>query len=103
MKTYIFPLNYDYSNKFLGIFEYKILTPFCILGFILILLLSKTDFSIMTKINIFILGFIPIFFIFNIKIFNESLISFLFTVIKHLLFSCIYINKNHLNSHEDNF
>ena len=35
MFTFIFPFNYDYSSKFLGIFEYKICFPFCIIGFIL--------------------------------------------------------------------
>lgn len=41
MKMYIFPLNFDYANKFLGVFEYKTLTPSCIMGFFIALIISK--------------------------------------------------------------
>lgn len=91
---FIFPFNYDYSSKFLGVFEYKICFPFCIIAFILALILSKLDVPIMTSIYIYILGFLPCFLLANSTIQKEPLISFIICIIKHYLFSCIYINDS---------
>lgn len=94
LKKYIFPFNYDYSNKFLGIFEYKTLFPFCILAFFIAFIISKLNLDSITSINIFTLVFLPLFLIFNTKVFNESLANFLLCIIKHYINSNIYINKN---------
>lgn len=53
MKMYIFPLNFDYSNKFLGILEYKTLVPTCIVGVILAIVISKISSDILTRYYIF--------------------------------------------------
>ena len=90
MKKFLFPLNFDYSSKFLGIFEYKILIPFCVFGFIFGYGLSLFNFSLIIKINIFIIVYFPLFLLANTKIFNESLISFLFCIIKHYIIAGIY-------------
>lgn len=92
MFTFIFPFNYDYSSKFLGVFEYKICFPFCIIGFILGLILSKLEVSAMTCIYIYLLGFLPCFLLANSTIHKEPLIFFIICIIKHYLFSGIYIN-----------
>ena len=97
MFTFIFPFNYDYSTKFLGIFEYKICFPFCILAFVLALILSKLEVPLMISLYIYILGFLPCFLIANSTIQKEPLISFIICIIKHYLFSCIYINDSHNN------
>lgn len=94
MFTFIFPLNYDYSSKFLGIFEYKICFPFCIIAFILSFVLSKLEVQLMTSIYIYILGFLPCFLLANSTIQKEPLICFIFCIIKHFLFSAIYINDS---------
>ena len=90
MKKLLFPLNFDYSSKFLGVFEYKILFPFCILGFVLAFVLSKLNISITISINIFIVIYFPIFLLANSKVFGEPLVKFLICIIKHFLSSNIY-------------
>ena len=87
MKTYHFPLNFDYSSKFLGIFEYKILTPFCVFGFILAFVISKFNLSIIQSINTFILIYFPLFFVASTKIYGEPLFNFLICIIRHLISS----------------
>lgn len=94
MKTFLFPLNFDYSSKFLGIFEYKLLLPFCIVGFCLATLLSNLNVSFILIINIFITIYLPIFLIANSKVFGEPLIKFLICIIKHFIFSCVYKKYN---------
>ena len=92
MFTFIFPFNYDYSSKFLGVFEYKICFPFCIIAFVLALILSKFEVSITTSLYIYILGFLPCFLLANSTVQKEPLILFFICIIKHFLFSRIYIN-----------
>ena len=43
MKKYIFPMNYTYSSKFLGILDYKTLLPLSIYASVLIFLLHIFD------------------------------------------------------------
>ena len=90
MKTYIFPLNYDYSPKFLGVFEYKTLAPLAVLAFVFANILKLFQLSLTTKITIFITIFIPLFLLVNTKIHKEPLIHFIFCIIKHFLFSGTY-------------
>lgn len=90
MKTYIFPLNYDYSPKLFGIFEYKTLIPISIFGFIFFQILSLFQITLTTRLTIFITVFIPIFLLFNTKIHKEPLFHFILCIIKHYLFSGTY-------------
>lgn len=62
MKMYIFPLNFDYSNKFLGILEYKTLLPTCIIGVILAIVISKILSDILARYYIFHNNLLTIFF-----------------------------------------
>ena len=91
MFTFIFPFNYEYSSKFLGIFDYKICFVFCLIGFGLFLILSKLEISLMTSIYIFLLCLLPCFLLSNSTIHKEPLISFLICIIKHYIFSRIYL------------
>lgn len=93
MFTFIFPFNYDYSSKFLGIFDYKICFLFCLIGFVLFLILSKLQIPFMSSIYIFLLGWLPCFLLANSTIQKEPLISFIICIIKHYLFSKIYLNE----------
>lgn len=103
MKTYIFPLNFDYSNKFLGMFEYKTLTPTCILGVILAIIISKICENTLNGIVIFIIVFLPLFLLANTKIFNEPLISFILCIIKHYLTCGTFVNSLKRTEKENNF
>ena len=80
-------MNYDYSNKFLGVFEYKTLIPSCIFGVILSIIIAKFCTNLQLGIMLFILIFLPIFLLVNTKIFNEPLLSFLICILKHYMFS----------------
>ena len=90
MKTYIFPLNFDYSPKLLGIFEYKTLVPLAIFAFIFSNILKLIPITLTTKITIFIVIFIPLFLLLNTKVHKEPLIHFIFCIIKHFLFCGTY-------------
>ncbi len=93
MRIFIFPFNYDYSPKFLGVFEYKTCLPFCIISFIFALVLSKLEVSIMTSMYIFILGLLPLFLLANTTIHKEPLLHFLICILKHYICSKKYINE----------
>ena len=82
MDNYLFPLNYKYQTKFLGIIEYKILLPILIyLGIVIfILYIFKIDFFISFGIVI-LLGLPPILLL-SININGESPISYFKAVIK---------------------
>ena len=56
MDKYLFPLNYKYNAKFLGLIEYKILLPImCIAGsFGFMLYMLKVDFFISAGIIVFL-------------------------------------------------
>ncbi len=92
MKKYFFPLNFDYSNKLFGIIEYRLLIPLCIIGFLLILILSFFKLSFFMKFGIFITIFLPITLLLNISINHEPSYLFLYSVILHKLNSNKYIN-----------
>lgn len=92
--NFIFPFNYDYSLKFLGIFNYRILFWFCLLGFLLFLLLSKLQVSIMVSIYIFLLVWLPCFLLANSTIQKEPLIFFIICILKHYINSRIYLDTN---------
>lgn len=96
MKKYIFPLNFDYSSKFLGLFEYKVLTPLCIFGVALAFFLFHLNISLLASINIFIIIFIPLFLLGNTTIFKEPLIKFLYCIVRHYVNAKVYTKKSHL-------
>lgn len=93
MKKYIFPLNYNYSNKLFGIVEYKLLIPLCIWGIVLIFILSLFEISFFVKFGIFITLFLPIVLLLNASFNHEAAYIFLYSVIKHKLISNKYILK----------
>lgn len=93
MRTFIFPFNYDYSPRFLGIFEYKICLPFCIIAFIFAIVLSKLEVSLLTSIYFFILVFLPTFLLANSTIHKEPLFHFLICILKHYIYSNKYVNN----------
>lgn len=89
-QKFFFPLNYDYSNKLLGIIEYKLLLPLLSLASILIMILYKTNIDFFSKVGIFTLVFLPILLILNSQVYNEPFYHFVIAVIKH------YVNRKDL-------
>ena len=92
-KKFFFPLNYDYSSKFLGIIEYKLLTPLSIYGAILFFILRALSFDFFIKAGIFIVLFFPLLLILNSRVYSEPFYSFIVAVYKHFLSSKIYLYK----------
>ena len=96
-KKYFFPLNYNYSAKFLGIIEYKLLLPISIYGIILFLILKLFSINLLYKIIIFIFLFLPIVLILNSRVNQEPFYTFIIAVIKHSLNKKIYLYKRLTN------
>lgn len=93
MKTYFFPINYDYSLKWFGLIEYRLLIPLLIFGVIIIAILSLIDISLFQKIGIFITIFIPVLLILNTSFNYEPSYIFLYCVILHKINSKKYTFK----------
>lgn len=93
MKKYIFPINYDYSWKWLGIIEYRLLLPIGILGAIIFGIISLFSLSFLQKLGIFITIFIPLILFINTSFNYEPSYIFLYSVILHKLTSKKYIQK----------
>ena len=83
MKKYFFPFNFEYLSKLFGIIEYRLLVPLIIFAIILGLIISLFNFSILTKLGIFITIFLPIFLLFNTSVNHEPFYIFLLCLIIH--------------------
>lgn len=93
MDKFIFPLNYKYSPKLLGIIEYKILLPIAAyLGFIIFILYSlKVDFFIGFGIIIFF-GVPPVI-ILSMGTNGQPTVPFIKAVFKYTKSNKLYIYK----------
>ncbi len=87
MSKFIFPLNYKYSEKLLGIVEYKVLLPLCTYGGLLVLILHNLNLTFFISSSIFIILFFPIFLLSINNINGEPTYSFIFA------FACFYLNS----------
>lgn len=92
-QKFIFPLNYDYSAKFLGIIEYKLLTPLLIHGILLFLALRYFDLTFFTALSIFIFLFFPIALLLNSRFYTEPFYTFFICILSHYAKSKIYLYK----------
>lgn len=90
---YIFPTNYNFKNKFLGIIDYPT-AIFNILYFLIIFSIFNTIFNVLNLKIIFItILYFPIF-LFSIVGFNhENILYSLFYIIKYLIKPKIYLYK----------
>ena len=93
MSKYIFPLNYKYSEKLLGIIEYKVLLPLSIYGGIILIILTslKVDFFVAT--SIFTMLFFPPLFLSINTINGETIFSFILAIILFNKNSKVYLYK----------
>lgn len=94
MQKYVFPLNYKYSSKFLGIIEYSTLLPVAIYAAILIAILYFIKIDFFISFAIFIILVLPPFLLLSIGINNQPTISYLRAVYKFHKNSKLYLYKN---------
>ena len=94
MQKYIFPMNYKYSAKFLGIINYSTLLPLAIYANIIgiILYVLKIDFFL--SFGIFIILVLPPFLLLSIGINNQPAISYVIAIYKFYKNSKLYLYKN---------
>ena len=94
MNKYIFPLNYKYSSKFLGIIEYSTLLPISVYAAFLvaILYLLKIDFFI--SFGLIVVLVLPPVLLLSIGINNQPAISYVKSVCKFNKNSKLYLYKN---------
>ena len=91
MRKFIFPTNYKYANKFLGIIEYRVLLPLSIYGGIIffILYLLKIDFFWGAGIFIVLVG--PPAILLGIGVQGEPVIPFLISIYKFKTRAKVYL------------
>lgn len=94
MSKFNFPLNYKYSEKLLGIIEYKILLPLCIYAGFILLILSNISLTFFNSASIFTILFLPIFLLSINNINGEPIYSFIFAFVLFHTNSKVYLFKN---------
>ena len=94
MQKYIFPMNYKYSAKFLGIITYSTLLPITIYATIvgIVLYLLKIDFFI--SFGIFIVLVLPPLLLLSMGVNNQPAISYVIAMYKFYKNSKLYLYKN---------
>lgn len=92
-QKYLFPLNYNYSGKLLGIIDYKLIMPISLYGFILFIFLKNLPITFFNKIFFFILLFLPITLILNSRVNSEPFYTFLIAILKHYIRCRKYLYK----------
>lgn len=76
MQKYIFPMNYKYSVKFLGILDYQTLLPLCIYASIILFILKFLALDFFLSFAIFIFLTIPPLLLFSIGINKQPALSY---------------------------
>ena len=90
---FIFPTNYNFKNKLLGIIDYPT-AIFNILYFLIVFSIFNTIFNVLNLKIIFITIFYFPIFLFSIVGFNhENILYSLFYIIKYLIKPKIYLYK----------
>ena len=90
---FIFPQNFNFKNKLLGIIDYPT-AIFNIIYFLLVYILTNIFISNLTiKIIIIILFYLPIFLISVIDFNHENILYFFWYMIKFIFRPKIYLYK----------
>ncbi len=91
MEKHLFPLNYKYQAKFLGIIEYRILLPICIIASIVIffLYILRVDFFI--SFGIIVLLLLPAVLLLSIGVNGQPTVSYLLALFKFSKAQKVYI------------
>lgn len=102
MKKYIFPLNYKYSAKFLGIIDYQVLLPLSVYAVIIIAILYIIKIDFFVCFGIFIFLFLPPFLILSIGVHNQPTLSYFRAVFRYYKNSKFYLFKNDCQTSQKN-
>ena len=93
---FIFPQNYNFNSKLLGLIDYVSALIDLIWGGIIFIILNLLFKSLKIKIFIFIILFLPIFIISIVGINGENMLNVIIYFFKFLLKNKIYIyNKSY--------
>lgn len=90
---FLFPLNFDYKLKFLGIIEYKVIPFIIIYGILVYLIVKSLTLSFFVAVATFSIIFLPPVLILTSKVYGEPFYSFIFAIIKHFVRKKIYLYK----------
>lgn len=88
--NFIFPKNYNFSFKFLGIFNYSAIIINIIYGIILFFVFSLLFRTFLIKFYLFIIFFIPVFLFTSLNHSNENILIVLLYIFKFLFKPKIY-------------
>jgi len=99
MDKFIFPMNYKYSTKFLGIIDYKTILPISIYACIIFLILYLLKIDIFFSFGIFIVLVLPPFLLLSFGINNQPAISYLLAIYKFHKSSNFYLYKKDCKFH----
>lgn len=90
---YIFPKNYNFKNKILGIIDYPT-AIFNVIVFVIILVIMGIIFkNISTRVIFIIIFYFPILLFSLVGFNNESVLYTIFYIIKFLLSPKLYLYK----------
>lgn len=90
---YIIPQNYNFKNKLLGIIDYPTAIFNVVLIIVFYLILKILTISLLSKIVIFIVLYLPFLLLTLFGFYNESFLFVLIYVIKYLLSPKVYLYK----------
>jgi hypothetical protein len=90
---YIIPQNYNFKNKLLGIIDYPTAIFNVVLIVVFYLILKILTISLLSKIVIFIVLYLPFLLLTLFGFYNESFLFVLIYVIKYLLSPKVYLYK----------
>jgi hypothetical protein len=90
---YIIPQNYNFRNKLLGIIDYPTAIFNVVLIVVFYLILKILTISLLSKIVIFIVLYLPFLLLTLFGFYNESFLFVLIYVIKYLLSPKVYLYK----------
>ena len=97
---FIFPQNYNFNSKLLGLIDYVSALIDLIWGGIIFIILNLLFKSLQIKIFIFIILFLPIFIISIVGINGENMLHVIIYFFKFVLKNKIYIyNKSYYLKH----
>ena len=88
--NFIFPKNYNYSFKFMGIFSYSSIFISIIWALFVYFIASFLFNSFIVKLYVFIILFLPIFLFTILNKSNENILSILFFLIKYIVRPKVY-------------
>ena len=89
--NFVFPKNYNFKPKLLGIIDYSTAILDSIIGFILFIILSMFSISTSIKVCIFISLLLPIILISIVGVGHESFISVFIYMFKFIKNQNVYL------------